>query len=80
MAKLTARRVADAIRLYKGNVSAVAQSFERSRTAVYNFVRRHRDLAEADVSSCGSVAALLLKPNLRPFDCPLSAVATSVVT
>ena len=47
MAKLTVRRVAEAIRLYKGNVSAVAQSFERSRTAVYNFVRRHPELAEA---------------------------------
>jgi hypothetical protein len=47
MAKLTVRRVADAIRLYKGNVSAVAQSFERSRTAVYNFVRRHSELAQA---------------------------------
>jgi len=35
MAKLTVRRGANAIRLYKGNVSAVAPSFERSRSLVY---------------------------------------------
>lgn len=47
MAKLTVKAMRDQIAKCAGNISAIARSFGRSRSAVYSFIHDHPELKEA---------------------------------
>ena len=41
MARLTKNKVRQELQQYSGNISAVARAFDVTRTAVYNYIKKH---------------------------------------